>query len=80
MASSVALIRAWLVVGPRSIWRAAPKITAPTLVVWGAKDRLMSVRKARAPRAPSRTPGCSSSPTSATSRRWSGPPRSPARC
>ncbi|GAA4425428.1 alpha/beta fold hydrolase [Actinokineospora soli] len=46
MASSVALIRAWLVVGPRSIWRAAPKITAPTLVVWGAKDRLMSVRKA----------------------------------
>ena len=46
MASSVALIRSWLVVGPRSLWRAAPKITAPTLVVWGAKDRLMSVRKA----------------------------------
>lgn len=46
MASTVDLIRSWLVVGPRSIWRAAPRVTAPTLVVWGAKDKLMSVRKA----------------------------------
>jgi pimeloyl-ACP methyl ester carboxylesterase len=45
-ASTIALIRSWLVVGPRSLWRAAPKVTAPTLVVWGDKDKLMSVRKA----------------------------------
>ncbi|GGS12857.1 MULTISPECIES: alpha/beta fold hydrolase [Actinokineospora] len=44
--STIGLIRSWLVVGPRSIWRAAPRITAPTLVIWGTRDRLMSVRKA----------------------------------
>lgn len=44
--STIDLIRSWLVVGPRSIWRAAPRVTAPTLVIWGTRDRLMSVRKA----------------------------------
>ena len=28
------------------MWLLPPKITAPTLVVWGTEDRLVSVRKA----------------------------------
>ena len=30
----------------QSMWTLPPKITAPTLVVWGTEDRLVSVRKA----------------------------------
>ncbi|WP_035307286.1 alpha/beta fold hydrolase [Actinokineospora inagensis] len=45
-ASALGLIRAWLVTGARSLWRALPQVQAPTLVVWGDRDRLMTVRKA----------------------------------
>jgi pimeloyl-ACP methyl ester carboxylesterase len=43
--STTGLFRTW-VSRSRSLWRIVPSITAPTLVVWGAKDRLVSVRKA----------------------------------
>lgn len=45
-ASTIGLIRAWFAFGARSLWRALPRIKAPTLVVWGDRDKLMSVRKA----------------------------------
>lgn len=44
--STVGLLRSWLVPRTRSLWTIAPKIQAPTLVVWGAQDRLVTVRKA----------------------------------
>jgi pimeloyl-ACP methyl ester carboxylesterase len=42
------LIASYLVRGPGSLWRQAALITAPTLVIWGAEDRLVDV--ALAPR------------------------------
>jgi pimeloyl-ACP methyl ester carboxylesterase len=45
-ATTIGLIRSWLVAGPKSMWRVVPNVTAPALVVWGAQDRLVSVRKA----------------------------------
>ncbi len=33
--------------GERSLWRAATRVTAPTLLIWGRYDRLVSVRLAR---------------------------------
>jgi pimeloyl-ACP methyl ester carboxylesterase len=45
-ASTIDLIRSWLVPRSKSMWLLPPKITAPTLVVWGTEDRLVSVRKA----------------------------------
>ncbi|GAA3063560.1 alpha/beta fold hydrolase [Actinokineospora globicatena] len=45
-ASTIGLIRAWFAFGARSLWRALPRIKAPTLVIWGDRDKLMSVRKA----------------------------------
>jgi pimeloyl-ACP methyl ester carboxylesterase len=44
--TTIGLFRAWLVPRSRSLWTLAPKVTAPALVVWGAQDRLVSVRKA----------------------------------
>jgi pimeloyl-ACP methyl ester carboxylesterase len=44
--STIGLFRSWLVPRSRSMWTLAPRITAPTLVVWGAEDRLVTVRKA----------------------------------
>jgi pimeloyl-ACP methyl ester carboxylesterase len=44
--STVGLFRTWIAPKARSLWSIAPAITAPTLVVWGAKDRLVTVRKA----------------------------------
>jgi pimeloyl-ACP methyl ester carboxylesterase len=44
--STIGLFRTWLVPRSRSLWRIAPTISAPTLVVWGAKDKLVTVRKA----------------------------------
>ncbi|HEV7650759.1 MAG TPA: alpha/beta hydrolase [Actinophytocola sp.] len=44
--STVGLFRTWLAPRSRSLWRIAPTIPAPALVVWGAKDRLVTVRKA----------------------------------
>jgi pimeloyl-ACP methyl ester carboxylesterase len=41
------LIGGYLARGPRSLWRLAARITAPTLVVWGAEDRLVDVALAR---------------------------------
>ncbi len=44
--STIGLIRAWLAPRSKSMWRHLPRIEAPTLVVWGAEDKLMTVRKA----------------------------------
>lgn len=44
--STFGLFRSWLVPHTRSMWTLAPRIEAPTLVVWGAADRLVTVRKA----------------------------------
>ncbi|MFT7840810.1 alpha/beta fold hydrolase [Saccharothrix sp. BKS2] len=44
--STIELIRTWLVPRSRSLWLLPPKVTAPVLVIWGAEDRLVSVRKA----------------------------------
>jgi pimeloyl-ACP methyl ester carboxylesterase len=44
--STVGLFRSWLVPRSKSMWTLAPRITAPTLVVWGADDKLVTVRKA----------------------------------
>lgn len=44
--STLGLFRSWLVPRSRSMWQLAPRITAPTLVVWGAQDKLVTVRKA----------------------------------
>ena len=45
-ASLRALARSYLVLGPRSLWRQAGLVRAPTLVVWGAEDRLVPVELA----------------------------------
>ncbi len=44
--STEQLIRSWLVPGPRSLWRVAAAVRAPALVIWGAADKVVSVRKA----------------------------------
>ena len=44
--STIGLFRSWLVPRARSMWTLAPRIKAPTLVVWGADDKLVTVRKA----------------------------------
>lgn len=44
--STIGLFRSWLRPRARSMWSLAPRITAPTLVVWGAADKLVTVRKA----------------------------------
>jgi pimeloyl-ACP methyl ester carboxylesterase len=40
------LTRSWVVPGSRSLWRVAAQVKAPAAVVWGAADKLVSVRKA----------------------------------
>lgn len=44
--STFGLFRSWLVPRAKSMWTLAPRIKAPTLVVWGAADKLVTVRKA----------------------------------
>jgi pimeloyl-ACP methyl ester carboxylesterase len=44
--STLGLFRSWLVPRSKSMWTLAPRIKAPTLVVWGAADKLVTVRKA----------------------------------
>lgn len=44
--STIGLFRSWLVPRSKSMWTLAPRITAPTLVVWGADDKMVTVRKA----------------------------------
>lgn len=41
-----AIFREWLVPPQRSMWAVLPRVHTPTLVVWGASDRVISVRKA----------------------------------
>ncbi len=43
--STVGLFKQWFTPGPKSLWRLLPQVKAPTLVVWGENDRLVSVRK-----------------------------------
>jgi pimeloyl-ACP methyl ester carboxylesterase len=49
------LVRSYLRVGRRSLWGAAARINAPTLVIWGALDRLVDARLA--PRTAATIPG-----------------------
>jgi pimeloyl-ACP methyl ester carboxylesterase len=51
-----ALIGSYLLAGPGSLWRAAERIQAPTLVVWGRQDRVVDVRLA--PRVARTIPDC----------------------
>jgi pimeloyl-ACP methyl ester carboxylesterase len=44
--STEGLIRSWLTPRARSLWQVAGKVAAPALVVWGAADKVVSVRKA----------------------------------
>jgi pimeloyl-ACP methyl ester carboxylesterase len=44
--STMELMRAWFAPRSRSMWNLVPKVSAPALVVWGAEDKLVSVRKA----------------------------------
>lgn len=44
--SFLGLVAAWLTGGSRSMWAVARRVAAPSLVVWGELDRLVSVRKA----------------------------------
>ena len=50
------LVRHWLAVGPMSAWRELNKIQAPSLVVWGDRDKLVDVRLA--PRVARAIPDC----------------------
>ncbi|EIE97690.1 alpha/beta fold hydrolase [Saccharomonospora glauca] len=44
--STMEIFRTWFTRGAGSLWAVAPRISAPTLVVWGTEDRVISVRKA----------------------------------
>ncbi|SEF36134.1 Pimeloyl-ACP methyl ester carboxylesterase [Amycolatopsis pretoriensis] len=44
--STFAIFRAWSTLGKASLWSSAPRVQAPTLVVWGREDRVISVRRA----------------------------------
>ena len=44
--SAEGLVRSWLAPRSRSLWTVAAGVDRPALVVWGARDRLVSVRKA----------------------------------
>jgi pimeloyl-ACP methyl ester carboxylesterase len=44
--STFAIFRTWAARGPASLWAVAPTVTAPTLVVWGMHDKVISVRRA----------------------------------
>jgi pimeloyl-ACP methyl ester carboxylesterase len=44
--STFAIFRAWSTLGKASLWAVAPRVQAPTLVVWGREDRVISVRRA----------------------------------
>ncbi|WP_020668008.1 alpha/beta fold hydrolase [Amycolatopsis nigrescens] len=44
--STLGIFRAWCARGEASLWRIAPTVTVPTLVVWGGQDRVISARRA----------------------------------
>lgn len=41
-----AILRDWLAPPARSLWAVAHRVRVPTLVIWGDRDRVISVRKA----------------------------------
>jgi len=43
--STFGLMQSWFTPGPKSLWRLLPLVKAPTLVLWGEHDRLVSVQK-----------------------------------
>lgn len=45
--SFAGLVTTWLTPRSGSLWATAARVPVPTLVVWGERDRLVSVRKAR---------------------------------
>lgn len=44
--STFGIFRAWSARGEASLWAVAPRVTSPTLVVWGLHDRVISARRA----------------------------------
>jgi pimeloyl-ACP methyl ester carboxylesterase len=46
LASLRGLLSSYLVRGPRSLWRAAARVQAPTLLIYGQRDRLVDPRSA----------------------------------
>ncbi|WP_433783023.1 alpha/beta fold hydrolase [Actinomycetospora sp. CA-101289] len=44
--SFLGLLGTWVAPPPRSLWAAAARVAAPTLVVWGELDRLVGVGRA----------------------------------
>jgi pimeloyl-ACP methyl ester carboxylesterase len=44
--TTVGLVRTWFAPRAQSLWTLAPRVSVPALVVWGANDRVVSVRKA----------------------------------
>lgn len=44
--STMSIFRTWFTWGPGSLWSVASAVRAPTLVVWGTEDRIISVRRA----------------------------------
>ncbi|HVV10731.1 alpha/beta fold hydrolase [Amycolatopsis sp.] len=44
--STMGIFRTWFARGPASLWAIAPLVSAPSLVVWGTEDRVISVRRA----------------------------------
>jgi pimeloyl-ACP methyl ester carboxylesterase len=44
--SFLGLVGVWFAPPPRSLWSAAARVSAPTLVVWGEADRLVGVGRA----------------------------------
>lgn len=45
--STADIFRVWLARGQSSVWSALRSVTAPSLVVWGDKDKVISARKAQ---------------------------------
>ncbi|MFC4004305.1 alpha/beta hydrolase [Prauserella oleivorans] len=45
--STLEIFRTWFSRGANSLWRVAPTVQAPTLVVWGTHDKVISVRRAQ---------------------------------
>lgn len=45
-ASTFGIFRTWFARGESSLWSIAPQVSAPSLVVWGTQDRVISVRRA----------------------------------
>lgn len=44
--STFGIFRTWFARGEASLWRVAPTVRVPALVVWGSEDKVISVRRA----------------------------------